>query len=297
MQLKLTRRGGVLGIGLGTAVALLGATSAAATTTAAAGQGSAYAAQVSVNVDAGSYGPQGFIVDTGKLGASSTAGPTEASTVSAGMQGLVSAKVFTSSSHFNQASGEVVSKAALVRVSLPMLKASIGTTGSASVISSQCRSTRSGISGSADLVDVDLGKLGTISKPMPNLQLGVPGVVQITANEQVHNPDGSLTVNALHIRFLAGAQTYGMASGDVVLSSSTCGPAVAAVTPPTTAPTTAPTVPTTAPIPSSAPPAPTAAPTTASATPPTTSTPPQVKVIPVGPPQTGDGSLATVVVD
>lgn len=40
-----------------------------------------------------------------------------------------------------------------------------------------------------------------------------------TVHDPLNNPDGSLTVNALHVKFIGGT------GGDVILSSATCGPA------------------------------------------------------------------------
>jgi hypothetical protein len=111
----------------------------------------------------------------------------------------------------------------------------------------------------------------------------------VIANEQIHHSDGSLTVNALDIKLLGGKLLKAVGSGRIVVASATCNAAAAAVAPPTQSPTPSPTT------------APTVAPPTPSASPlPTHSapvTPPrEVKVIPIGAPQTGDGSLAAVVV-
>ncbi|MFI5606070.1 choice-of-anchor P family protein [Amycolatopsis sp. NPDC051903] len=54
--------------------------------------------------------------------------------------------------------------------------------------------------------------------------LGPVNVATLILNEQIHNPDGSLTVNAPHLKLLGGV-VGALGSGDVILSSATCGPA------------------------------------------------------------------------
>lgn len=307
MQSRLVRAGALIGAGVATAMLAIPADAA----TAAPGTGSAYAADAHVSLLPGVLGAHALTVQAGTLAASSTQGPQSASTVDATLKGLVSAKVLTSSSHHN-ANGTVVSKAATAQVALPVLRGLAGATPTASVITAQCKSTAKGITGSSDLADLNLGKIGHITAATPNLRLGIPGVIQVIANEQIHNPDGSLTVNALDIKLLGG-KLHSVGSGRIVISSATC---AAATTAPTTPPSSTPpssTPPSSTP-PSATPPsnsptdAPTQAPTadtpTSSSAPtatpmPTdsaTSAPPQVAVIPVGAPETGDGSLATVVV-
>jgi hypothetical protein len=251
------------------------------------------------------FGSGKFGIDTGKLGASSSLGPTSASVLDTGLQGVVSAKVLTSSSHHNADSGGVTSKAALVKVSMPMLRASLGSAPTASVISSECRSTRDGVTASSNLADLNLGKLGDVSVATPNMRIGVPGLAEVIANEQIRNADGSLTVNALDIKLLGG-QASAFASGSIVLASSTCGTTASLPTPPpvTNPPTTAP--PST--LPSSTPTATSVPPTSSSPAPSETPSAPsssqsasgpggkEVTRVPIGAPETGDGTLATVIV-
>lgn len=47
------------------------------------------------------------------------------------------------------------------------------------------------------IVDNDLS--GLVASPAPNTKIGVPGLLEITLNEQNVNSDGSLTVNAVHV--------------------------------------------------------------------------------------------------
>ncbi|HEV3356857.1 MAG TPA: choice-of-anchor P family protein [Pseudonocardiaceae bacterium] len=252
------RSAAVLGLALAAAVAV-----AAPANATEPGSGSAYGADVDVHLLPSVLGPGGLTVSTGKLAASSTSGPISASALDAALRGLVTAKVITSSSHHSTTDGSVTSNAAIVDAALPVLAPLAGSTPKASVISSQCHADASGITGSSDLADLDLGQIGHVSASTPNLTIGVPGVLSIVANEQIQHADGSLTVNALHIRLLGAGLAAALGSGDIVLASSTCGAATTISTPPT------------------------------SAQPPTQ---PEVSVVPAGAPETGDGSLATVIV-
>jgi hypothetical protein len=223
------------------------------------GAGSAYGADAHVSLLPNVLGPGGLTVNTGALAASDTAGPTTATTIDAKLQGLVSTKVITSSAKHDATDGTVTATASLVDVALPVLAALAGRTPTASVLSSQCHATADGITGSSDLAELNLGKIGSVSAATPNLTVGIPGVLQVIANEQIHHSDGSLTVNALDIKLLGKGLAGALGSGDIVLASATCGPAT----------------------------------TVTSATAPTT---PEVSVVPAGAPETGDGSLATVIV-
>lgn len=262
------RSAAVVGLALAAAVAV--AVPANAT---APGSGSAYGADVDVHLLPSVLGPGGLAVSTGELAASSTSGPTSASALDAALRGLVTAKVITSSSRHSTTDGSVTSNAAVVDAALPVLAPLAGSTPTASVISSQCHAGANGITGGSDLAEVNLGRIGHISASTPNLTIAVPGVLTIVADEQIHHTDGSLTVNALHIRLLGPGLAGALGSGDIVLASSTCGAATTISTPPTSP--TAPTGPT---------------------RPSGPSTKPEVSVVPAGAPQTGDGSLATEIV-
>lgn len=49
----------------------------------------------------------------------------------------------------------------------------------------------------------------------------MPGVASLILNELINNPDGSLTVNALHITLLSA---LGAPLAEVIIGSVTCGP-------------------------------------------------------------------------
>jgi hypothetical protein len=264
MRSDVLRTGGAVTL---TATALLFATvTSASADTAEPGAGSAYGASATVSLLPGILGDKGPTVDTGKLAPSNTAGPTSASITDVPLKGLVTVKAVTSSAKHSTDTGSVTSAASIVNATIPLLAPLAGSTPKARVISAKCASTSDGITGSSEIAGLDLGRIGKIpvSTP-PNEKLGIPGVLQVIVNEQLKHADGSLTVNALHIKLLGGKATGALGSGDLVLASATCGKAT------TPANTTTPATP--------------AAPGH------------QVTVVPAGAPQTGDGSLATVVVD
>lgn len=303
MLTRMVRAGSVVGVAALAALAISPTMADSAEPT----HGSAYAADAHVSLLKGILGPNGITVDTERLAATDTSGPTDDSTVDAKLNGLVTAKALSSSSHYDADAPQVESKASVVGASLPVLRSLTRSTPTASVISSQCTSTPAGITASSNLADVNLGSIGDVSAATPNLHVGVDGVVEVIANEQIHNADGSLTVNALHIKLLGGDLTKALGSGDIVLASSTCAAVASTPTTPTPPPTTAP--PTDAPTtpPATDQPTPPAAttPSGGGAVTPTapqlpsespTQAPPQVSIVPAGAPQTGDGTLATQIV-
>jgi hypothetical protein len=102
----------------------------------------------------------------------------------------------------------------------------LGSGFSAGAISATCTAiTGNGISGSASVANgiltgpFGIPTLNIAANPAPNTTYSIPGVVTVIANEQITNPDGSLTVNAIHFIFANGG-------GDVIISSATCGPSV-----------------------------------------------------------------------
>lgn len=282
MLLRLLRTSGAVGVA---AIPMLVMAVTPADAVTGPGEGSAYGASATVSVLAGVLSPAGITIDTGRLAATNTAGPRSASAVDATFEGLISAKVITSSASHDKTPGNVTASAKLVRVALPVLAALAGHTPTASLINSRCHASSSGITGGSDLADLDLGRIGHVSVATPNLKIGIPGVLQVIANEQIHNADGSLTVNALDITLLGGSLTGAVGSGHIVLASSTCAPAAAQ--PGGSGPTTTQTIPPTA----------TSVPTSGS-TAPSAPVPGsgEVSIVPAGAPETGDGTLATVIV-
>ncbi|WP_236792499.1 choice-of-anchor P family protein [Amycolatopsis sp. GM8] len=271
MRVTVLRSSGVLGLAAG---ALLAGALTPATAATAPGEGSAYGASAQVSLLPGVLGQGGLTVDTGTLAASSTAGPASASVADVPLRGLVTARAITSAAEHATSTGQVEANASIVDATLPVLAGLTGGTPSASVIAAKCASTASGVTGSSQVVGLDLGQLGTVPvAAAPNTALGLPGIVQVIVNEQIHHDDGSLTVNALHIKLLGGQLTGALGSGDIVLASATCGKA--------TTPPDAPGTPD--------------APSTPASPNATAAGLGQVSIVPAGAPQTGDGSLATLI--
>ena len=214
MRLRIVRRGGVLGLA---AVAALLAGVAPAS--AAPGDGSAFGLQVNVTLLGQSA------VNVGPLAPSSTAGPTTATVASATVPGIATTGVITTSATKDSNTGAVTSEATTANLGLPLL-AGLGAV-SAQAVDAKCVATQSGETGTTTLTNATLGSLGALAaNPAPNTKVNVtlPGVglvATVTLNEQIPNADGSLTVNAIHVALATGK----LGSGNVIISSATCGPA------------------------------------------------------------------------
>ncbi|MGH3861766.1 choice-of-anchor P family protein [Actinokineospora sp.] len=210
MHKHMVRRGGVVGL-LAAAALLAGALPASA----APGDGSAYVAYVNLT----QLGSPAAVV--GPLAPSNTEGPTDAQLANISVPGVVFAGLVTSQSVRDDATGAVHAEANLANVSLAL--ANLGAIGAINV---DCDATQSGTSGTTSLVNVNLAGAAVPVNPAPNMVIAVPpgpippSLVSITFNEQIPNPDGSLTVNGVHITLNALLGT-----GDVILGHTQCGPA------------------------------------------------------------------------
>jgi hypothetical protein len=210
MHKHMVRRGGVVGL-MAAAALFAGALPASA----APGDGSAYVASVNVTL----LGAPAISV--GPLAPSNTDGPTSANLVSIGVPGVVSAGVVTSEATRDDATGVVHAAASLADVNIGL--AGLGTVGAIQVV---CDATQAGVTGSTSLANVNLLGVSIPVNPAPNTGINVPAgpipppLVSIIFNEQIANPDGSLTVNGIHIKLNALIGT-----GDVILGHAQCGPA------------------------------------------------------------------------
>lgn len=251
----------------------------AASAEAAPGTGHAYGAFATVNLLPGVITRDGLNLNTGALAKSSTSGPANASVVDVPLRGVVTAQAITSSS--SRTATTVTARAAIVDLRLPVLAAALGATPSVQVLRAKCTGTGMGTAGSSEIAALNLGRLGTVPVTgAANQTIDVPQIARIVINEQVKDNDGSLTVTALHVTLLGGSVTGKLGSGDVRLASVTCGMG-SGTTIPSSTPPTKPTVP--APPPNK----PTVTPNA-----PVDQGGHQVRVVPAGAPQTGDGSLA-----
>ncbi|WP_033291237.1 choice-of-anchor P family protein [Amycolatopsis jejuensis] len=218
MKRHLVRRGGLLAAVVAS-IALAGAVPASA----APGDGSAYG----VDVDVKLLGQPA--VKLGPIAASNTNGPTSNTAVNANVPGILTAGVIKTSAVRDDNSGAVTSKASVADVGVPLLQAALGKVG-VKAVEAVCTATQEGVKGSSTLADANLGSLGKIdANPAANTQLKVAigplHIATLILNEQIKNKDGSLTVNALHLKLLGGTGLGAIGSGDVILSSATCGPA------------------------------------------------------------------------
>lgn len=204
MRMRFAGRGGAIGVAVAASL-MLGAMPASA----APGDGSAYAVDVAVTL----LGQPA--VNVGPLAPSNTDGPTSASVADVNVAGLVTAGVITSESVLNEETGEVHTQADLANVGINLgpLDGTIG------AVNATCDATQAGTTGSASIANLQLPGVSVPVNPAPNTTINLP-LVSIVFNEQIENPDGSLTVNAIHIRLNALVGT-----GDVILASATCGPA------------------------------------------------------------------------
>lgn len=211
MHNRMARRVGL--VGLAVAAALVAGTAPAS---AAPGDGSAYALDVALTL------PVVGAVNVGPIAASNTDGPTSASVASINVPGVLGTGVLTSEATRDDATGIVHSEASTANVNIGL--AGLGTIG---LVTAVCDATQEGNTGSTTLANVNLAGITVGSNPSPNTTFSIAGPLpgttlgQIVFNEQIANPDGSLTVNAIHITFNA----LTVATGDIIISSATCGPA------------------------------------------------------------------------
>lgn len=167
-------------------------------------------------------------VSAGPFASSDVHGPTTNSSVVVELPGVLKTGAVTTSATRDEKTGGVFAKASTADVKIDLLKAMTGGI-SSTLVEADCDATQKGLSGKVKLVGLNLGRLGAVdSEPAPNTEVDVElvgvEIARITFNEQVANADGSLTVNAVHLRLIGGA-LGSVGTGDLVLSSATCGPA------------------------------------------------------------------------
>ncbi len=214
MRVRMTGLAGLAAI----AALLVGATPASA----APGDASAYGAQLNLSL-LGSGA-----VSAGPFAEANANGPTTNTFVGANVPGVLSTGVINTEATRDENTGGVHSKASTADISLGLLSAITGGI-SAQAIEAECTATQAGVTGTSTLAGLNLGNLGTVdANPAPNttVNVGLVGIniAKIVFNEQISNPDGSLTVNALHLTLLGGV-LGSIGTGDLVISSATCGPA------------------------------------------------------------------------
>ncbi|MCC8243998.1 choice-of-anchor P family protein [Saccharothrix luteola] len=210
MRVPVTRHAAAAG--LAAAALVVGATPASA----APGDASADGARVDLSL------PGRAAVSAGPFAAADANGPTTATFAGVDLPNTLKTGVISASTSRDDKTGGVGSRASTADVRLDLLPTATGGV-SAELVGAECAATQKGVVGRTDLVGLDLGGLGEVdARPAPDttIDVGLPGA-EVVFNEQVRNADGSLTVNAVHVTLGGGAP----GTGDLVLSSVTCGPA------------------------------------------------------------------------
>ena len=212
MRMYTARRGALTG-----AVTAAFLVVAALPAAAAPGDGSAYGASANLNLlGVGA-------VTVAPVAPANTAGPTDNSVATVNMPGVVSTGVVTTSAHLDPVTGVVAAKATVGNVAIGLFGPLNPIT--ATAVEATCTATQSGNVGATTLTNINLGSIGTVAAtPAAATPLVLDGVASITFNEQIVNADGSLTVNAIHIRLLGGTLAS-IGTGDIIIASATCGPA------------------------------------------------------------------------
>jgi len=214
MRVRMTGLAGVIAI----AALLVGAAPASA----APGDASAFGAKLDVTL-LGSPA-----VNAEPFAAANANGPTKNTFAGVDLTGILKTGVINASASRDENSGGVYSRASTADVRVDLLSKVTGKI-SAELVEAECTATQKGLSGKSKLAGVNLGKLGQVNAdPAANTKLDVQlagvKIAEVIFNEQFKNDDGSLTVNAIHIKLLQGV-LGGIGTGDVILSSATCGPA------------------------------------------------------------------------
>lgn len=204
MRMRIVRRGGAVGAVIAASL-VLGVPPASATP----GDGEAYAVEVAVTLPGAPAGK------AGPLAPSNSGGPRVVSVAGVDAAGIVTAGPVTSESTLNEDTGGVHARAGLadVGIGLPALKGAIG------AVNATCDATPAGTTGSASIANAELPGVSVPVNPAPNTTIALPSVT-LVVNEQIRNPDGSLTVNGVHLEPDAPA-----GRGDIILAHARCGPA------------------------------------------------------------------------
>ncbi|SMD19703.1 choice-of-anchor P family protein [Lentzea albidocapillata] len=214
MRVRMTGLAGVIAI----AALLVGAAPASA----APGDASAYGAKLDVTLLGNPA------VNAEPFAAANANGPTQNTFAGVDLTGILKTGVINASASRDEKSGGVYSRASTADVRVDLLSKVTGKI-SAELVEAECTATQKGLAGKAKLAGVNLGRLGQVNAdPAANTKLDVQlagiKIAEVIFNEQIRNNDGSLTVNAIHIKLLQGV-LGGIGTGDVIISSATCGPA------------------------------------------------------------------------
>lgn len=208
--------------GLAGVVAIAALLAGAAPASAAPGDASAYGAKLNVTLLGNPA------VNAEPFAAANANGPTQNTFAGVDLTGILKTGVINASASRDDKSGGVYSRASTADVRIDLLSKVTGKI-SAELVEAECTATQKGLAGKSKLAGVNLGKLGQVNAdPAANtvldVQLAGIKIAEVIFNEQIKNNDGSLTVNAIHIKLLQG-KLGSIGTGDVIISSATCGPA------------------------------------------------------------------------
>lgn len=208
--------------GLAGVVAIAALLAGAAPASAAPGDASAYGAKLNVTLLGNPA------VNAEPFAAANANGPTQNTFAGVDLTGILKTGVINASASRDDKSGGVYSRASTADVRVDLLSKVTGKI-SAELVEAECQATQKGLTGKSKLAGVNLGKLGEVNAdPAANtvvdVQLAGIKIAEVIFNEQIKNNDGSLTVNAIHIKLLQG-KLGSIGTGDVIISSATCGPA------------------------------------------------------------------------
>ena len=214
MRVRMTGLAGVIAI----AALLVGAAPASA----APGDASAYGARLNVTLLGNPA------INAEPFAAANANGPTQNTFAGVDLTGILKTGVINASASRDEKSGGVYSRASTADVRVDLLSKVTGKI-SAELVEAECTATQKGLTGKSKLAGVNLGKLGQVNAdPAANTTLDVQlagiKIAEVIFNEQIKNNDGSLTVNAIHLKLLQGV-LGSIGTGDVIISSATCGPA------------------------------------------------------------------------
>ncbi|MFS8105026.1 hypothetical protein LFM09_48795 [Lentzea alba] len=214
MRVRMTGLAGVIAI----AALLVGAAPASA----APGDASAYGARLNVTLLGNPA------VNAEPFAAANANGPTQNTFAGVDLTGILKTGVINASASRDEKSGGVYSRASTADVRVDLLSKVTGKI-SAELVEAECQATQKGLAGKSKLAGVNLGKLGQVNadpaaNTVLNVELAGIKIAEVILNEQIKNNDGSLTVNAIHIKLLQG-KLGSIGTGDVIISSATCGPA------------------------------------------------------------------------
>ncbi|WP_158846517.1 choice-of-anchor P family protein [Saccharothrix deserti] len=217
MRVRMTRRAAAVGL-----VAVAALVVGAAPASAAPGDASAHGARLDLSLLGGNA------VSSGPFAAADANGPTSNTFAGVDLPSALKTGVINASASRDDKTGGVHSTASTADVRLDLLETVTGVV-SADLVEARCAATQKGLTGKSELAGLELGRLGEVdAEPAPNTTVDVDllgvDIAKLVFNEQIRNADGSLTVNALHLTLIGGA-LGSIGSGDLVLSSATCGPA------------------------------------------------------------------------